>query len=220
MSTSKPSSKVRNQTDFFTNTHKGLDSELGSTNGQRKLDRLCRDVQGRLHVFRVELHRHVTPFLDGMFRVPNITCLLKWFTCIRSFVRRADCVSNQYLCNFLMLLFCVMCISHFCCPYLDTEVVRPYTPVDQNLAPASHDSSLESDLYLMIKVYPDGVFTPHLNSLHIGKSCPSHCMGVRIYLWVMFDNRNHENYLGLLWVVSHFAPKEVQSVNLALCDNP
>ncbi|KAL7394134.1 hypothetical protein ABVT39_021208 [Epinephelus coioides] len=50
----------------------------------------------------------------------------------------------------------------------DTEVVRPYTPVDQNLAAASHHSSQESDLYLMIKVYPDGVFTPHLNSLHIG----------------------------------------------------
>lgn len=50
----------------------------------------------------------------------------------------------------------------------DTEVVRPYTPVDQNLAAASHQSSQESDLYLMIKVYPDGVFTPHLNSLHIG----------------------------------------------------
>ncbi|KAI9541372.1 hypothetical protein NQZ68_031028 [Dissostichus eleginoides] len=50
----------------------------------------------------------------------------------------------------------------------DTEVVRPYTPVDQSLAAASHNSSQESDLYLMIKVYPDGVFTPHLSSLHIG----------------------------------------------------
>ncbi|XP_068426896.1 cytochrome b5 reductase 4 [Clinocottus analis] len=50
----------------------------------------------------------------------------------------------------------------------DTEVVRPYTPVDQDLAAASHPSSQESDLYLMIKVYPDGVLTPHLNSLHAG----------------------------------------------------
>ncbi|XP_072251055.1 cytochrome b5 reductase 4 isoform X2 [Leuresthes tenuis] len=50
----------------------------------------------------------------------------------------------------------------------DTEVVRPYTPVDQNLLAASHHSSQESDLYLMIKVYPDGVFTPYLSSLHIG----------------------------------------------------
>ncbi|XP_045919941.1 cytochrome b5 reductase 4 [Micropterus dolomieu] len=48
-----------------------------------------------------------------------------------------------------------------------TEIVRPYTPVDQNLAAASHNSSQESDLYLMIKVYPDGVLTTHLNSLHI-----------------------------------------------------
>ncbi|KAK9513133.1 hypothetical protein VZT92_027984 [Zoarces viviparus] len=51
----------------------------------------------------------------------------------------------------------------------DTEVVRPYTPVDQNLTAASQ----ESELYLMIKVYPDGVFTPHLNSLHVG-----HCVSV------------------------------------------
>lgn len=50
----------------------------------------------------------------------------------------------------------------------DAEVVRPYTPVCQNLAAASHPSSQESDLYLMIKVYPDGVFTSYLNSLHIG----------------------------------------------------
>ncbi|KAM6936465.1 cytochrome b5 reductase 4 [Lycodopsis pacificus] len=48
--------------------------------------------------------------------------------------------------------------------FQDTEVVRPYTPVDQNLTAASQ----ESELYLMIKVYPDGVFTPHLNSLHVG----------------------------------------------------
>nr|XP_020477316.1 cytochrome b5 reductase 4 isoform X2 [Monopterus albus] len=46
----------------------------------------------------------------------------------------------------------------------DTEVVRPYTPVDQTMATASQDP----DLYLMIKVYPDGVFTQHLNNLRIG----------------------------------------------------
>ncbi|XP_068592274.1 cytochrome b5 reductase 4 [Cebidichthys violaceus] len=46
----------------------------------------------------------------------------------------------------------------------DTEVVRPYTPVDQNLEAASQ----EPDLYLMIKIYPDGLLTPHLNSLHVG----------------------------------------------------
>lgn len=52
----------------------------------------------------------------------------------------------------------------------DTEVVRPYTPVDQNLAAASKPSSQDSDLYLMVKVYPDGVFTSHLNNLRIGDS--------------------------------------------------
>ncbi|XP_028282077.1 cytochrome b5 reductase 4 isoform X2 [Parambassis ranga] len=50
----------------------------------------------------------------------------------------------------------------------DTEVVRPYTPVDQNLATSICHSSKELDLYLMIKIYPDGVFTPYLNSMHIG----------------------------------------------------
>uniref|UniRef100_A0A3Q1KI62 Cytochrome b5 reductase 4 n=1 Tax=Anabas testudineus TaxID=64144 RepID=A0A3Q1KI62_ANATE len=49
-----------------------------------------------------------------------------------------------------------------------TEVVRPYTPVDQNLAGASNHCSQVSDLYLMIKVYPDGMFTQHLNNLHVG----------------------------------------------------
>ncbi|XP_037836394.1 cytochrome b5 reductase 4 isoform X3 [Kryptolebias marmoratus] len=50
----------------------------------------------------------------------------------------------------------------------DTEMVRPYTPVNQTLAAASHQPAQESDLYLMIKVYPDGVFTPYLNNLQIG----------------------------------------------------
>ncbi|XP_060937686.1 cytochrome b5 reductase 4 [Limanda limanda] len=50
----------------------------------------------------------------------------------------------------------------------DSEVVRPYTPVDENLAAASQRSSQDSDLYLMIKVYPDGVFTQHLNNMHTG----------------------------------------------------
>ncbi|CAG6016102.1 unnamed protein product [Menidia menidia] len=51
----------------------------------------------------------------------------------------------------------------------DTEVVRPYTPVDQSLVAASPPSPQGSDLYLMIKVYPDGVFTPYINSLNIGE---------------------------------------------------
>uniref|UniRef100_A0A3Q2PWK4 Cytochrome b5 reductase 4 n=1 Tax=Fundulus heteroclitus TaxID=8078 RepID=A0A3Q2PWK4_FUNHE len=50
------------------------------------------------------------------------------------------------------------------------EIVRPYTPVDQDLAAASRPSSHDSDVYLMIKVYPDGVFTPYLNSLQIGET--------------------------------------------------
>ncbi|CAN9514186.1 unnamed protein product [Ophioblennius macclurei] len=50
----------------------------------------------------------------------------------------------------------------------DTEVVRPYTPVDHSLSAASQPLPQDSDLYLMIKVYPDGALTPHLSSLHVG----------------------------------------------------
>ncbi|XP_024917632.1 cytochrome b5 reductase 4 isoform X2 [Cynoglossus semilaevis] len=51
----------------------------------------------------------------------------------------------------------------------DTDVVRPYTPVDRDLTAASQLSTEGSELYLMIKVYPDGVFTQHLNSLNTGE---------------------------------------------------
>ncbi|XP_015247037.1 PREDICTED: cytochrome b5 reductase 4 [Cyprinodon variegatus] len=50
------------------------------------------------------------------------------------------------------------------------EVVRPYTPVDQSLVAASPPSSQGSDLYLMVKVYPDGVLSPYLDSLQIGEN--------------------------------------------------
>uniref|UniRef100_A0A3P8Z8P5 Cytochrome-b5 reductase n=1 Tax=Esox lucius TaxID=8010 RepID=A0A3P8Z8P5_ESOLU len=51
----------------------------------------------------------------------------------------------------------------------DTEVVKPYTPVEETLVPATQDTTLETDdIFLMIKVYPDGVLTPHLNKLNIG----------------------------------------------------
>lgn len=61
-------------------------------------------------------------------------------------------------------------MNYYLCSYPDTEVVRPYTPVDQSLAAASQHSSQESDLYLMIKVYPDGVLSSYLNGLPVGKS--------------------------------------------------
>lgn len=58
----------------------------------------------------------------------------------------------------------------------DTEVVRPYTPVDQRLAAGPDPPSQEPDLYLMIKVYPDGVFTQHLNSLQTGERPRHFCL--------------------------------------------
>uniref|UniRef100_H3CBJ7 Cytochrome b5 reductase 4 n=1 Tax=Tetraodon nigroviridis TaxID=99883 RepID=H3CBJ7_TETNG len=45
----------------------------------------------------------------------------------------------------------------------DAELVRPYTPVDQSLTA----SPQETDLFLMVKVYPDGVFSSYLSALHI-----------------------------------------------------
>ncbi|XP_062848258.1 cytochrome b5 reductase 4 [Trichomycterus rosablanca] len=51
-----------------------------------------------------------------------------------------------------------------------SEVVKPYTPVDQVLMPQTHSSS--SNIYLMVKIYPDGVFTPNLDKLDIG-ACAS-----------------------------------------------
>ncbi|XP_027005817.2 cytochrome b5 reductase 4 [Tachysurus fulvidraco] len=52
-----------------------------------------------------------------------------------------------------------------------SEVVKPYTPVDQILMPQIQSSNtLSSEVYLMIKVYPDGVFTQHLDNLDIGAS--------------------------------------------------
>lgn len=51
----------------------------------------------------------------------------------------------------------------------DTEVVRPYTPVDRTLW-IPPDSAQDPDLYLMIKVYPEGLLTPQLLSLQPGGS--------------------------------------------------
>lgn len=50
-----------------------------------------------------------------------------------------------------------------------TDVVKPYTPVDQTLIPPSQSSAeVGSDLHLMIKIYPDGLLTSHLAKLPIG----------------------------------------------------
>ncbi|XP_057690240.1 cytochrome b5 reductase 4 isoform X2 [Corythoichthys intestinalis] len=50
----------------------------------------------------------------------------------------------------------------------DVEVVRPYTPVDQGLSVEPNNSSEKNNLFFIIKVYPDGVLTQHLNSLCLG----------------------------------------------------
>ncbi|XP_050987259.1 cytochrome b5 reductase 4 [Labeo rohita] len=52
-----------------------------------------------------------------------------------------------------------------------TDVVKPYTPVDQTLIPPSQSSAgMGSDLHLMMKIYLDGLLTSHLANLPIGSS--------------------------------------------------
>ncbi|XP_072535815.1 cytochrome b5 reductase 4 isoform X1 [Salminus brasiliensis] len=51
-----------------------------------------------------------------------------------------------------------------------SDIVKPYTPVDEVLMPPKNSTTMSSDIYLMIKVYPDGVFTSHLDNLDIGAS--------------------------------------------------
>ncbi|XP_075124358.1 cytochrome b5 reductase 4 isoform X2 [Leptodactylus fuscus] len=52
----------------------------------------------------------------------------------------------------------------------DMELVKPYTPVTQGLVMDSMQSAHcnKNYIYLMIKIYTDGSFTPHLNKLEIG----------------------------------------------------
>ncbi|KAA0702829.1 Cytochrome b5 reductase 4 [Triplophysa tibetana] len=53
----------------------------------------------------------------------------------------------------------------------DTDVVKPYTPVDQTLMSSTQSSpEMGSYIHLMIKIYPDGVLTPHIAKLPIGAS--------------------------------------------------
>ncbi|RXN09755.1 cytochrome b5 reductase 4 [Labeo rohita] len=57
------------------------------------------------------------------------------------------------------------------CKDRGTDVVKPYTPVDQTLIPPSQSSAgMGSDLHLMMKIYLDGLLTSHLANLPIGSS--------------------------------------------------
>lgn len=44
--------------------------------------------------------------------------------------------------------------------------MRPYTPVGPGLTASSQDS----DLFLMVKVYPEGMFSSYLSALPVGRS--------------------------------------------------
>ncbi|KAM4041426.1 cytochrome b5 reductase 4 isoform 4-T4 [Anomaloglossus baeobatrachus] len=50
------------------------------------------------------------------------------------------------------------------------EVVKPYTPVSKDLVVDSFQSSLcnKNYIYMMIKIYANGTFTPHIDKLEIG----------------------------------------------------
>ncbi|XP_007249641.2 cytochrome b5 reductase 4 isoform X1 [Astyanax mexicanus] len=51
-----------------------------------------------------------------------------------------------------------------------SDIVKPYTPVDEVLRPLKNSNTTSTNIYFMIKVYPDGVFTPYLDNLDIGAS--------------------------------------------------
>uniref|UniRef100_A0A8D0L4I6 Cytochrome b5 reductase 4 n=1 Tax=Sphenodon punctatus TaxID=8508 RepID=A0A8D0L4I6_SPHPU len=48
-----------------------------------------------------------------------------------------------------------------------TEIVKPYTPVSSSLIPEL--PNLTAHIFLMIKIYPNGLFTPELDHLQIGE---------------------------------------------------
>ncbi|XP_078068580.1 cytochrome b5 reductase 4 isoform X2 [Mustelus asterias] len=51
----------------------------------------------------------------------------------------------------------------------DVEVVRPYTPVPPSLYAEPNDGGLTcTNIYLMIKIYPDGLLTPLIDKLQVG----------------------------------------------------
>ncbi|XP_031431614.1 cytochrome b5 reductase 4 [Clupea harengus] len=54
----------------------------------------------------------------------------------------------------------------------DSEVVKPYTPVEHTLLPESPPTEEDeaSRLFIMLKVYPNGVLSPHIDRLNIGDS--------------------------------------------------
>ncbi|KAJ6665800.1 hypothetical protein lerEdw1_001272 [Lerista edwardsae] len=50
-----------------------------------------------------------------------------------------------------------------------TDIVKPYTPVSSSLVPFKDPSCNEKmHIYFMIKIYPNGLFTPVLDSVQIG----------------------------------------------------
>ncbi|XP_053557171.1 cytochrome b5 reductase 4-like [Bombina bombina] len=51
-----------------------------------------------------------------------------------------------------------------------TDIVKPYTPVLSSLLPdtLSSQCNTEKCIYMMIKMYPNGSFTPHIDHLEIG----------------------------------------------------
>lgn len=60
------------------------------------------------------------------------------------------------------------------CQVDDVEVVRSYTVVPPKLYPSSADLEVDTGkkLYLMIKIYPDGILTSKLDNLQIGDQLP------------------------------------------------
>lgn len=62
-----------------------------------------------------------------------------------------------------------MCGVTMCISLEGMEIVRSYTPVHL-LDSSESKETFNSVLYLIIKIYKDGAFTQHLQSLTVGES--------------------------------------------------
>ncbi|XP_034622001.1 cytochrome b5 reductase 4 isoform X4 [Trachemys scripta elegans] len=118
---------------------------------------------------------------DGRLRVDSILRDYSYLLHIGLYYRKCKLISKTEVTHDTKL-FCLMLpqSTHLQVPvghhiYLKqiiagTEIVKPYTPVSCSLKsdfkePSHHDST---HLILMIKIYPNGLFTPELDHLQIG----------------------------------------------------
>ena len=67
--------------------------------------------------------------------------------------------------------------------FIDMEVSKAYTVVPPSILKEKQDERVLQGkvLYLMIKIYPDGVLTPYIGNLKIGKLCVRICVPFYVF---------------------------------------